>query len=179
MKRANEYTINPRRSKRKCIKEGILNNYPYILTIIDMQPRFYAATNKETINAVKNLIINAKKDGAYVIFAQYMKQGKSNHELIKLVNTYYDKSFVVARKNDKSDAIITKIYNNGIRSNDMKICGVNTDACVYSSVIGLSNKLPNWNIHLIKNACNSVTHDKKYINNRIKKMAELPNVICK
>ena len=85
------------------------------------------------------------------------------------------KNLEIANKNDKSDAIMTKILKKQLRTSIIKICGVNTDACVMETVRSLSEKLPECDIQVIKNACNSLSmYNHNY---GLNEMALLNNVI--
>ncbi len=146
---------NSKRPRRQCVISNKPEPFPYVLTVIDMQPTFSASNDDETLENVKDLIVGAKNDKAYIVLAHYMKFGKTHDKLLTLVEKYKHKSLVYANKNDKSGAIMTKIIKKRIRAPYMKVCGVNTDACVQASVKGLSRKLPEWNIKVIKDSCNS------------------------
>ena len=164
-----------KRPKRQCVINNEPNPYPYILTIIDMQPTFFTSNYQPVKDAVEDLILKAIDDGAYIIIAHFMKYGKTHNNLLNLVRNYKDRSLVYANKNDKSDAIMTKILKKQIRTSFIKVCGVNTDACVQATVTGLSKTLPDFQIEIIKNACNSYSqYDHNF---GINEMALLNNVI--
>ena len=57
--------------------------------------------------------------------------------------------------NDKSQSIYKRLVSRGIYADNMKICGVNTCACVHATMIGLY-KLKSLKCHfkMIKDACN-------------------------
>jgi hypothetical protein len=131
------------------------SKYPYVLAIIDMQGHFDAANNTFTIQNVLNLIKHAKKFEAYIIIAQFKSAGPTLKIITDAVKFYPFKSYVTANENDKSKAIFRKLRAQGIHAHTMKICGVNTCYCVYSTIAGLV-KLKSFlvNIKLIKNACN-------------------------
>ncbi len=175
----NPSDANPRRSKRSSVVSNRDNNYPYVLIVIDMQPNFGCSNNPKTLDAVADLINNAKHDNAFIVYAQYMRQGKTHTNLVKLTNGYINRSFAVANRNDKSGAILTRLVKRQVRSDLVKVCGVNTNACVRATVEGLSNELKEWSIQVIKKACNSYgeyTDDAFYANNAYKTMKLLPNV---
>lgn len=125
--------------------------------VIDMQTGFNASSCESVKDSVQNLIIQAKDDNAFIIIAHYMRCGKTHNNLLNLVKTYTHRSLVYANKNDKSGAIMTKIIKKRIRAPVIKVCGVNTDACVKATVIGLTKILPDLYIEIITNACNDLS----------------------
>lgn len=151
---------NSRKQKRSSNKK-----FPYVLTIIDMQPTFKASNTRRILNHIRKLIISAKKDNAFIIYAEYRNCGPTHESLTKLTDDYKHRSFVNAYQNSKSDAIVSKLTQKKIISDRMIICGVNTDACVQATVLDLSTSLPNWSFEIIKDGCYtcaSMYPDNKY-----------------
>jgi hypothetical protein len=129
-------------------------NYPYVLIIIDMQDQFEASRNKITIHTIQRLITEAKRDGAFILAAHYMRFGKTRPEIRSMITDYAHMDYCYADQNDKSGAIRTKILRHQIRTDTFKICGVNTGACVKATVGGLISMYPNIHILLSNRACN-------------------------
>jgi hypothetical protein len=164
-------------------KRSANNRFPYVLTIIDMQPKFEASNRRRILNHVRKLINDAKMNDAYIIYAEYEQCGRTHDSLTKLTNDYKHCSFVHAYQNSKCDAIKAELARKSIMSDKMVICGVNTDACVQATVNDLSIKLPKWSLEIAKTGC--YTYSNIYPHNKynpgieaavLRTMAKLPNV---
>lgn len=114
--------------------------FPYALCIIDMQPHFITSLNGPTLHAVLRLTKEAMSDGAFIVVAQYMNCGRTNNNIRKMLRKYPFKAYCCAFKNNKADAICTKLRTHGVRTHKLKICGVNTEACVAATVINLHKR---------------------------------------
>ena len=140
-----------------------------------MQPKFEAANCEDTINAIKKLVLNAKKDKAYVVIAEYMGYDGTHMCITDIIRKYKPRAYAVADRNDKSEAIQNKLHWRKVKTPVFKICGVNTAACVLATVQGLSKIMADANIQVIENACNSVG-GKYFHDDGINQMKKLPNV---
>lgn len=176
MKRTLDNDSEPINKKRKCTENNGYTAYSYILVIIDMQTKFNSSNDKNTISEVNKLILQAKTDKAFIVIAQYMNFGKTHKEFNTLVKKYKPHAYAIANQCDKSRAIETKLLSHRARAPFIKVCGVNTDACVQSTVKGLCKIImPDMKIQVVKNACNAccnVCH-----RNGINIMSKLPNVV--
>lgn len=159
------------------------NRFPYVLTIIDMQPKFKASNRRRILNHIRKLINDAIRDDAYVMYAEYTQCGRTHDSLTKLTDDYKHRSFVHAYQNSKCDVIKAELAKKNIMSDKMIICGVNTDACVEATVNDLSIELPEWSLRIAKAGC--YTQSSMYPNNIqsagieaavLRTMAKLPNV---
>lgn len=72
--------VNLNNYHRRTIKNDPIE-YPYIVVVIDMQPLFRASNNSQTLEACKGLIQQAIKDSAYIIIAQYMRNGRTHQRI--------------------------------------------------------------------------------------------------
>lgn len=162
----------PTRARAKSYK------YPYCLCVIDMQDTFSASA--QVIEPCAELIRQAISDGAFIIVAQYSKLSKpcSTNSYLKqtlrtTAATNYD--FCWANQNDKSEVITAAIFRNNVYTNKFMFCGVNTDACVYSTVYGFSKLHPEKEVHIRPEACNT-SSGKDYHDEYVGHMSGLPNV---
>lgn len=137
------------------------NKVTYCLCIIDMQPRFKASQDPGTIQACLDRISQAMEEGAYIVIAQFKMFGKTDQRICDMVKGYRYVCYTHADQDDKSDAISRVLGKNRIKADDFRVCGVNLDACVYSTIYGLLDSFPGVTITLHEDACNSVC-DKFY-----------------
>lgn len=129
--------------------------FPYVLCIIDMQYKFKAAHDEPTIQANLDKIKQAITDQAYIIIVQFRANGKTLKPLRDAVQGYPWKKYCYACKSDKSGAITSVIFNENICVQVMYVTGVNTEACVLTTVSALSHRHPEKCIYVHQDACNS------------------------
>lgn len=113
----------------------------YSLVIIDMQPEFKAAKGKRVYNAVMCEIKQAIKKRAAIVFVEFGNYNEVPHTRtrkgLRLATSKYDRVFTTVKlQNDGGDKIMNMIVKNNL-SRKIRVCGVNTDACVVSSVRGM------------------------------------------
>lgn len=132
------------------------------LMIIDMQPGFLLDSRLPAV--VKQCVHQArlaKRRMAPIILVEYGDNGVTNngptipaissilenypivHRIIKL----YDD---VTRNTDKWPDVVRRLVKK-IRM--LRVCGVNTNACVQSSVTGLHRMFPDLTIQVVRRAC--------------------------
>lgn len=127
----------------------------YSLLIVDMQKYFNAACDPLTISNCQEEIKKAIKNRAAIIFLEYAGCGKTAPELLNLIQKY-DRVYVKTKKDDDGSFEAMSIINNyRLAKSTIRVCGVNTDCCVLSTVVGLHALLPNAKIEVIEKACNS------------------------
>lgn len=149
----NQRTLDPiRRSSRISHLYG--PNYPYVLIIIDMQDQFATSRNRQTIITIQKMVVEAKRDGAFIVTAHYMRYGKTRPEIRNMLTNYANHDYCYADQDDKSGAIHTKLVRHNVRTNIIKICGVNTGACVKATVMGLNSLYPDSHFLVFNRACN-------------------------
>lgn len=127
------------------------------LVVIDMQPNFKSACDIDTVIAVSNEIVSAKKNNFPVLFVEYKhKDCKKIHKgLIDLVGDY-DKKFVVKKQRDDGSLEVIKAINmKNFPIKNLRVCGVNSDCCVWATVKGLLKSLDETQIEIVKKACNT------------------------
>jgi nicotinamidase-related amidase len=129
----------------------------YTLVVVDMQPNFNAAMGKRVRANVLREIKQAIEDHAGIIFLEYWASGHTHDELLKAVESINYKHYNVLTKHtdDGSKEVWMQINEPGYSKSHIKVCGVNTDCCVYSTVCGLTGRLPRTMIEVIEDACAS------------------------
>ena len=138
-----------RRISERLLKKHI---HPYVLCIIDMQPKGFNNSNS-IIENVMNLIRRAILDKAFIVIAQFKNCGETHDHIIAKLNTYPFKEYLWHNKNDKSKPIKEILIERSILVRQLKVCGVNTEYCIKDTVNGLAKKF-NIPIKVIEEACN-------------------------
>lgn len=127
-----------------------------VLCIIDMQPYFSASQNPLTIEACQLEIIKAIKNGYYIFFVEWEGEGATDNRLTSLTESYSKVHFIFKNQDEGSSVIMRKVYDLGIVNSKFKVCGVNTDACVKTTVIGLAEYgRAGRPVEVISKACNT------------------------
>jgi len=127
------------------------------LVIVDMQPVFQASRDPNTIIAVTHEIFMARQNNHAIIIVEYARSGKTHAGFNELLKGYPHKARVSKHDDDGSKEIVRALCRRNFPMNTLRVCGVNTDCCVYETVTGLIKKLSKTKIEVVKKACNSVT----------------------
>lgn len=126
--------------------------HPYVLCIIDMQPQGFsnATIVLENVLTLIEEAINAK---AFVVIAQFKRCGNTHDAIRNALLHYPFAAYVWHNKNDKSPQIRDILQQRRVLVRGFKVCGVNTEYCVFATVKGLSKKYY-VSIKVIEAACN-------------------------
>jgi nicotinamidase-related amidase len=127
--------------------------HPYVLCIIDMQPRGFVNANC-ILEDVVTLVQEAILVKSFIVICQFYRCGETHEKIRQLMIDYPYKEYFWYRKNDKSKPFQEIIVRRNIFIREIKVCGVNTEYCVKATVHGLANKFPNKSIKVIEKACN-------------------------
>ena len=130
-----------------------------ILVVVDMQPDFTASQNRRTIAAVKEEVRGARTRNEEIIIVEYVNCEPTDSRITDLTKDYEKVKTVVKIDNDGSEEILKILKESAIDQEGivphLRICGVNTNACVRETVKGLKRKLnPPFQIDVIGDACN-------------------------
>lgn len=141
----------------------------YSIVVIDMQNIFLKNVLKidsDIIQKCKRELIKAINDNAQIIFLEFRRHGPTTKELTSLLKEYkYEKYISVSKEfDDGSKDLLNVILKNNLPHN-IKVCGVNTDCCVYDTVSGYLHAMTNhknefkdsneFNVKVIIDACAS------------------------
>lgn len=141
------------RSQTKNFKS---TTHPYLLCVVDMQTDFSAADCSETQQRNLMLIKQAMEDKAFIVFAHYEGCGPTHPHLTHPTRDYPYVDQCWANQNDKSTAVMRLIQKHEIEYDRILVTGVNTDACVKSTVEGLIDYHHlGTEIHVYQKACNA------------------------
>lgn len=130
----------------------------YSLLVIDIQPYFESARSMRVIRNCRREIRQAIKDKAAVLLVEYSGCGESNKGIRKMVKDYARGFIVVKHNDDGSNEIVKTINKHRLPKSNIKVTGVNTNACVQGTVRGLSKSKSlskRRNINVVADACNS------------------------
>lgn len=129
------------------------------LVIVDMQPVFSASTNPDTVIAVTNEILMAKQNNFPIMIVEYERSGRTHSGFDTILRGYRHKARIKKADDDGSQEIVRALLRRKFPQSHLRICGVNTDACVSDTVYGLLLKLHTTRIDVVKRACNTSTPD--------------------
>lgn len=143
------------------------------LVIVDMQPCFGTANDERTLSAIETEIFKAKDRRDPVIALeidcfsplQDERNPRTHKRLLDHLVGYPLYRMEEKRFDDGSGAVVHALDRLGYDEEDLRVlrvCGVNTDACVLATVLGLSKKLPASRILVLKDACNTYAGRKNY-----------------
>ena len=127
------------------------------LIIIDMHPCCDAAKDRATVQSILREIKQAKRFNHIIFLVEMIGCGETDKNILDVLKNYKRKTFkITKREDDGSLNIVQCIINNGLSLSKLKICGINTNACVSSTVNGLIRrfdlKIP---VEIIADACNT------------------------
>lgn len=153
----------------------------YTLVVIDMQTCFEAAVRDKTIAAVQNEINNAIEKNAPIIFVEYLSEDGTRYptdeRLFNLVSDY-DSVFIALKDEDDGHKPILEILVEYELPSSLRVCGVNTNHCVYYTVAALNRLLPLYwpesDIVVVAEACDAI-HSAGHVN-ALNRLSYLANV---
>jgi nicotinamidase-related amidase len=150
----------------------------YTLVVVDMQSGF--DTSFGALNGCIREVQQAVIDKAGIIFLEYHgfygdAYGFTLPQLKALVDGYSRAYYVPKGADDGSIEVVEAIEKYRMSKLHIKVCGVNTDACVLATVQGLIQKCDKVYLQVIADACNgfnntngfnSMLSAKKYFPNK-------------
>jgi nicotinamidase-related amidase len=125
-----------------------------ILVIIDMQPNH--TSDLLLLNVIKHEITQAVANQLPVVLVQYLQCGEIYSELLDAAQLEPGSQlrFIIGKSNDNGAAeVLGSCRKNGLDLTHIKICGVNTNACVEETTLALAKQLPNSLIEVLGYAC--------------------------
>ncbi len=138
---------------------------PYTLVVVDMQTGFEAAHEPTTLACVKREINSAFQNNNPIIFLEvpYFSPldetglGHTLRELTQPVINYNKAKVVEKMYSDGSWFVLDACQRNNFDPSHIRICGVNSDVCVFFTAIGLAASKEVGLIEVITDACNTIT----------------------
>jgi len=127
----------------------------YTLLCIDLQPTFNVCHNSRIVNNAEREVRQAIRDKAHILFLEYHNCGDTVDQLTKITDRYSKVHYLEKNHDNGVLEIMKAIRDYDLPIQHIKVCGVNTDVCVYFTVHGLNARLPHSNIEIIADACDS------------------------
>jgi hypothetical protein len=114
----------------------------YTLVVIDMQYEFSSTANL-ALAGVCRAIVAAKKNLNHIIVIEYKDSGDTLPEVKKALGAYKRVSYRTKKCDDGSKEILDVVRRKKL-PRKLRVCGVNLDACVWYSILGLVKKNCNF-----------------------------------
>jgi len=131
------------------------------LIIVDMQPYFGGSQEPWLIDNIQREIRSAKKCGDGIIILEYEGCGRTDKRVLRTLGKY-PKGLVRYKDDcDGSEIAVETMEARKFDTTKVKIVGVETDACVEATIMGLSYLLPSADIILVADACNHETRTQR------------------
>jgi len=129
----------------------------YTLVIIDMQPYWAAAcNNKLLINNIKYEIKRAINLNNHIMFVRFISNGSITRSLTYATSGYSNVSIVNKDDMDGGDLVLARLKDVG--RTHLRVCGVNTDQCVFETVLTVADSYPKrFKIEVIAKCCATAT----------------------
>jgi nicotinamidase-related amidase len=129
------------------------------LIVVDMQSCFESAKEESLQRRIVEKIIEYKKRNEFIIILQFLDENDdligSVFEEIDEESFFYENTLFIGKHgNDGSEEIYKELGDLkdwGI--DEFEICGVNLDACVLDTTIGLSSFYPDVSINILFELC--------------------------
>lgn len=130
-----------------------------VLVVIDMQPGYPAAQDTLTQWSVKQEILRHREQNLPILLVEFdaHEMGEIFDCLKEAIKGYDCAKIISKRGDDGSDEILQACLRLGFSTDSLRICGVNSDACVLETVQGLVAKHPTCRITVPQDACNCLT----------------------
>lgn len=126
------------------------------LVVVDMQPVFEASRKPDVVVGVTKQILTAMQNNWPIIFLEFKGSGQTHPGLLKLTKGYRRKARISKTADDGSKEVIQTIRRREFSDENLVVCGVNIDACVWDTVHGLLKKLP-ARVSVVKEACGTMS----------------------
>jgi len=130
----------------------------YTLIVVDMQPKFKAANGERVRKGCMREIMKAITSKAPIIFLEYDSDyipGGYGPTLKELTKPVVDNYYIEYKTRDDGSYNVQKLVKKHKLPETFRVCGINTDCCVYETVRGLSLIFDNPNIDVVEDACAS------------------------
>ena len=125
------------------------------LIVVDMQEQFSAANSPHVIKGVRHEIKEARKEKNDIMFLEFEHCGPTKRKILDGIAFYPQKKHQRVVKEDDNGAYeaVRAMKEGGFDLNKIRVCGVNSDACVQRTVNGLTEKLSKSKITVALDAC--------------------------
>jgi len=129
---------------------------PPVLVVMDMMLEFKASRCPEIQVAVAAEIFGAMSRGEAIVFVEYKGGNSTTYKDLLAIVLGYNLCCVVEKENDGgAEEVFEACMDNGYWPDNFRIVGVNADGCIFATVEGLTTKLRNCHIDVVRKACNT------------------------
>lgn len=130
-----------------------------VLVVIDMQSFFPASNSPSTIAAVVREVKTAVARNLPVIIVEYdpTEIGRTHDRILRVIANYPRAVTITKAAADGSREIMEACLINGLSLDELRVCGINSDACILETVEGYHNLVPTSTITIVRDACNCLT----------------------
>lgn len=129
----------------------------YTLVVVDCQNDFispnYSRESKMAFRRIENLIIQAKRDQAAILFVEYEGCGPTWKEIRYLVKDYEKKGFCRKSDEDGGEEVARSLKRRKWPMDKILFCGLYADMCVKQTAITTASILADSDVHLCRAAC--------------------------
>ncbi len=127
----------------------------HTLVVVDMQPTgFTAAGEPNVINGCRKAVEKAVKNNNPVIFLEFYGGDRwpTASQLTDVTDGYNRAYFLSKDEQDGSPQVADLMNRKRLPKKKIKVCGVNTTACVLSTVQGLRQRMKDSSLVLLEDA---------------------------
>lgn len=144
------------KTSQAVVQNGDATKHDPVLLVIDMQAKFRASNSIKTILNVARLVKKAIRANHRIFFIE-LGDEPTHAPLTQLCDEagYGARSWTIKKTGENgAREVAQKCLELCIDPREIIVCGVNTDACVKATVIGLAQTMPRSKVSVVKRACN-------------------------
>jgi nicotinamidase-related amidase len=127
-----------------------------------MQWIWKASRKRALIKNIHKKVLQYRENKDLIIFVEYHSAkdaiddsyGRTIKKLRKAVVGYYNYALVVKTEKDGSENLVEFFEENDIYPTEFEVCGVQTSACVYETVVNLAELFTNMFFKMVKDCLN-------------------------
>lgn len=130
-----------------------------VLVVIDMQPGYKASQDAITQYFVEQEIIRARERNQPIVVVEFdpHEMGHTYPRLLRHIEGYSRAVVITKRGDDGSKELHEALVRHGFSVYSLRLCGVNSDACVLETIQGFVVRVPSCRVTVPQDACNCLT----------------------
>jgi nicotinamidase-related amidase len=144
----------------------------YALCLIDLQDEFSDSITSDLLNNIEKEVNTAIRLNRDILVVLYRGCGPLIKEVSRLIRAYPHKHTIWKREDDGGAEVTSAL---ALNPQHVRVCGVNTDACVGDTVNTMSSRFGDYHhlrrkrIQVVRNACWTCSGQKGH-NKELKNM---------
>ncbi len=111
----------------------------HTLVVIDMQEEFSAARGRRIQQEILQEIQRSRAKRWPIVIVEFEESG-GTLPIIRRACKGYRRAVTITKENDDGSSEVLEALGDITKCRKVRVCGVNTDACVFSTVHGLQKK---------------------------------------